>query len=122
MKGKTGGNTSSFICTKESVREHWRKVRKAKQQTNVRHGDAAIHKKVKLPAGPVAVAANGYPAATVVDAESAQQLTHLVQVLMKENAAFLERLRMFTPAEWKARERERKLEAATAKSADELSD
>jgi hypothetical protein len=77
-------------------------------------GSGAIHRKVKLPTGPVVVPAK---------AESEQRDSdRLVQVLMKENAALRERFSMFTPMEWRARERERKPEAAIAKSADRVSD
>jgi hypothetical protein len=125
MKGTTK-NANRVVRAKKRIEERARKI----AQANGGHGNGSIHRKVKLPARPVAVSAKvenavtagSYPAVTGVAAESTQQLTHLVQVLRKENAAFMERLRMFTPVEWKARERERKLEAAIAKSADDLSD
>jgi hypothetical protein len=78
-------------------------------------GNGTIHRKVKLPAGPVVGPRQSRE-------WKQQDSDRLVQVLMKENAALRERFSMFTPTEWKAREHERKLKAAIAKSADELSD
>jgi hypothetical protein len=58
--------TNRFLHPKETIQEHWRKVSEAKQRAHGGRGIGAIHKKVGLPTGPVAVTAKGESVATVV--------------------------------------------------------